>query len=290
MTASTSAWPGDAPFALCLTHDVDHILRHAYQRLWALKQVTAFRPEMRDWLDSIFRRRNSAWNFEAIMDMEEGWGVKSTFLFLNESAKGIGPKFWGRYAIGSPTVRDIVRTIDNSGWEVGLHGSLESFDNPALLKREKDILENILGKAVTSSRQHYLHISERTFRIQSEAGLLCDSSVGFAAIPYDGKNGYIPYIPGGSSVLELPMTLMDTVDIADVSNREKYIETLDQIRLHGGVLTLNWHQCRLSRTRFPNNVALYADLVAQALALGAWAGTMRDVASTWRRHHECFPQ
>ena len=69
--------------------------------------------------------------------------------------------------------------LDKNGWEVGLHGSYNSFNNYALMKSEKQFLENILNHKVIGIRQHHLQIGEKTWEIQKECGFKYDSSLGF---------------------------------------------------------------------------------------------------------------
>ena len=68
-----------------------------------------------------------------------------------------------------PDLVAVLKELDGSGWEIGLHGSLESYARPGLLQKEKDALEHQLGKAVISTRQHYLRFREGTTRALQEA-------------------------------------------------------------------------------------------------------------------------
>lgn len=281
MTATP--WPNNAPYALCLTHDVDHVKRHLYQRLWRARCGAGLAlRELRDAV-AISGKRSSAWNFERLAALEDDFGVRSTFLFMDETAKGFGPRYWGRYRFSDPAVSAVIRELDAGGWEIGLHGSLLSYNSPALLKEEKDRLERIVGHPVVSGRQHYLRLEEGvTFALYDRVGLTVDSTKGYSHKPYDGAFGVLPYSPEGSGVIELPITLMDTIGLEDPEVRKRSEEVVAWIAGQGGVVTLDWHQCVCNDRLFPERFGFYRDVLSQARGQGAWIGTMGALAAHWK--------
>lgn len=76
--------------------------------------------------------------------------------------------------------KKLIREIDT--WaNVGLHPSYASNQNVETLKKEKQRLENILGRPVTSSRQHYIKLSlPNTYRDLLSVGITDDYTMGFA--------------------------------------------------------------------------------------------------------------
>ncbi|RYG47722.1 MAG: hypothetical protein EOO01_14440 [Chitinophagaceae bacterium] len=70
-----------------------------------------------------------------------------------------------------------------SKYEVGLHPSWKSGDNPGLLKEELEWLEVVTDKPVISSRQHYIRFkTPETFRTLINAGLKHEFSMGYGSI------------------------------------------------------------------------------------------------------------
>lgn len=68
-------------------------------------------------------------------------------------------------------------------YEVGIHPSWKSGDDPEKLKQEISTLQNILGRKITSSRQHYIRFSlPDTFRELINAGIEKDFSMGYGSI------------------------------------------------------------------------------------------------------------
>lgn len=258
-------WKDNAPYALCLTHDVDRIKKQWYHYcIYGLKH-----PIIQ--LKSLYERikgKEPYWNFETLTALEEGYDAKSTFLFLNETHKELSANFMGRYNIQSPKVQAIIRELDNRGYEIGLHGSYYSYNKELLLKKEKDILEGILGHEVVSTRQHHLNIEENvTLKIHKKIGIKNDSSRG-----YSNKVGVDQLFIKEDGIIELPITLMDTVSITEDVYRE-----CCSVADEGGLLMLNFHQCHFNETEYPDNVMMYRRLLDKAKNDGAWITNMKDV-------------
>lgn len=278
-------WPGGEPFALCLTHDVDRIHKYAYHYFfyclsWGMRGLARqFRTLRERW-----KGREPYWNFERIISLEERLGVRSTFLFLNESARGLRPIYWGRYPIQHTEIKRIIRDLDAGGWEIGLHGSLNSSSNIDLLSNEKRILEDIVGKKVRSTRQHCLKIlTGKTFELQEKIGLEVDSTIGYSNRLWNPEDGVFPYFPQGSGVLELPISVMDTVELEKAETRTEIWSLFDSICNAGGLMVLDWHQCKFNPEENPHHVELYESLLQEALSRGAWVATMGEVANHWKR-------
>jgi hypothetical protein len=102
------------------------------------------------------------------------------FLINNQS------KYDGRFTADNPHYADLIRKIATHGFECGIHPSYNSYLSAEAIADEKIMLSGILGKEVTSSRQHYLryHLPE-TNRALIEAGIKHDyttamvNSIGF---------------------------------------------------------------------------------------------------------------
>ncbi len=210
---SKPTWPNDKEFAVCLTHDVDHVTAHslkqAYRR-FTQKMSSHRRARSLDGdsfaggsvmdvaksvaLEARYTAnalRNSGDDpfhcFERWLEAEQSVGAKSTFFFLptpSSPAHVSDPEyrfsdevtFDGRRC----TVGEMMREIDSRGWEIGLHPTWYALDDAEKLRREKSELEAVIGKEVESVRHHYLHYDIRkTPRVQDEAGFKYDSTLGF---------------------------------------------------------------------------------------------------------------
>ncbi|WP_052299988.1 polysaccharide deacetylase family protein [Ferroglobus placidus] len=157
------------PLSICLTHDVDEIAKTYQYFTNALRHFK--RMEIKDALREIYgffhdflKKENPFWTFEELMELEDSYEVKSTFFFLEETAKtSLTPKSWKhygrRYKFDDKMVVEIIRSLDKGGWEIALHGSYNSFKDSKLMKLEKERLENVIGKEVSGIRQHNLNLT-----------------------------------------------------------------------------------------------------------------------------------
>ncbi len=258
-------WKDEAPYVLCLTHDVDRVKKQWYHYCYyglkhPVKQLKTLRQKL--------TKKDPYWNFEEIVELEGKYGVKSTFLFLNESHKELSANFLGRYKINDSYVSSMIIWLDQKGFDIGLHGSFFSYHNRTQLMDEKKQLETILGHPVVSTRQHHLNFDDQnTWRVQKEAGLRYDSTIGHASRiskeqPYRTKEG----------IIEIPLTLMDTMQL----NEETFSECMTIAENHG-VIMLNFHQCHFNRTEYPQNVKMYERLLSKAKADGAWISNMTEL-------------
>ena len=258
-------WKDDAPYVLCLSHDVDRIKKQWYHYLvYGIKDPVV---QFRSFLEKI-KGKEPYWNFLNLIELEESYGVKSTFFFLNESHKEFSANFWGRYNINSKKVQRIIKVLDGKGFEIGLHGSFYSYNNEKLLLEEKEILESIVGHKIVSNRQHHLNFDdERTLEIYKNVGIKYDSSKGYSTKP--GKEQ--PYMTQ-EGIVELPITLMDTVDLTE----DVYIECC-RVAEEGGVVVLNFHQCHFNSIEYPRNVEMYERLLEKAENDGAWIANIGEL-------------
>lgn len=259
------------PLTIALSHDVDRTYK-SYQFLTkALKSLFSGKIKQAMYHKFSVFLKNPYWNFDRIIAIEQSYGVKSTFFFLDESIgfRPFTPTNWGlslgKYKIDSPKIADEVRWLDDNGWEVGVHGSYCSYNSSHLLEREKKRLEDILGHEVIGIRQHFLNISEETWRLQYAAGFGYDASFGFTRDIGFRENRFQPFFPleGNEEFLVIPMALMDECLMNKNNIREQYLELIDQAVKNDGVLVLNWHQRIFNEREFPGYSRVYEEIIQE---------------------------
>lgn len=265
-------WKGSAPYALCLSHDVDRISKQwyhylFYSRFGLKEQVISFKQKSRGY--------EPYYNFYKIAELEMTYGAKSTFLFLNESHKELSTNFIGRYSIRDEKVISVIKWLDSQGFDIGLHGSYYSYNNEELLRHEKKVLEEILGHEVVSTRQHFLNKDATTFEIQNRIGLKYDSTIGnknttgenFPIFPYYTDEG----------IMEMCITVMDTVHMRSEEESEFVVKACMDVASKGGLVMLNFHQRQLCNPEYPYILKTYIKLLELAKCDGAWITNMREV-------------
>lgn len=275
------AFSGEHEFALCLTHDVDR----PYKTFQAPYYAAAERDPSH--LRSLVSDERPYWQFEEIMALEDDLDVRSAFYFLNEKrlwekspSEWLVPRNWklftGRYDITDPEIVEIVRTLDDGGWEVGLHGSYESYDDRERLRYEKRVLESVLEGPIHGGRQHYLNTTlPETWEHHQSIGLRYDASYGSSAsYGFDGQYGVIR--PFDDEFVVFPLTVMEITLLSQTPSVEaawrECRRLLEEAAEHGAIMTVLWHPRYFNDDEFEGYREIYRRMIREAKALGAWVG------------------
>lgn len=269
---------------VCLTHDVDRV-RKTYQYVTKTGKALLKGQVSRAWkmLKNGINPKSPYWGFDTVIEIENQYGVKSTFFFLEESAK---VKWWkpnsykialGRYHVNEPQVAEMMRYLDANGWEIGLHGSYYSYDNPELLKREKAAVEKVLEHSITGIRQHYLNWNENTWAYQCGAGFKYDSTWGYTRVIGYKEGKVAPFFPiSGSDFCEIPLVIMDSCFEDDKDRWSKLETIIARAEKENGVLVINFHTNNFDEVEFPHNKNNYIRLIEILKEHGAEFLTMHE--------------
>lgn len=183
-------------FRLRLSHDVDRPWAAVGQSLGLVAHaVTGDLVRRRDPLLAARRARaildgragrvdRDPFNtFDLLMAASERHGLQSTFYFMTGATD---PTHDGSYRIDDPPVKRLLRQVHDRGHEIGLHASYNTFRSADQMRIELEALTTTcaslgIEQPAWGVRQHYLRFeAPGTWRIQAEAGLSHDSTLGFA--------------------------------------------------------------------------------------------------------------
>lgn len=244
-------YPEGKTFAVCLTHDIDLIYENwtdcAFNSIKSIMQKNAI-DFIKHSYYLINKKKHPYWNFKKIMDIEKRYNAKSSFYFLALDIDNYD------YRYSLEEIYDDMQYILKRGWEIGLHGSHEAYKDISVLKKEKNKIENVLGKKVIGYRNHYLHFkTPLTWEILSEAGFKYDTTYGYPNC-VGFRNGMChPFKPFNLEtekeieIIEIPLIIMDCtllgnymqLNADDAWNLVK--EIIDKIEKYKGVITILWH-------------------------------------------------
>jgi peptidoglycan/xylan/chitin deacetylase (PgdA/CDA1 family) len=269
-------------FSICLTHDVDRV-RKTFQYVTHDLRRGRFRN-----LSGLWASRDPYWMIPDLMALEDSYGVRSTFFFLEESLRPhpLEPRSWvlslGRYRFDEPAIAEMIRKLDAEGWEIGLHGSYRSFQCLELLRREKARLEAVLGKPVIGIRQHYLNLEvPDTWKLQRRAGLLYDASFGYTRSLGWRDGRYQPFIDPDSNMVVIPLVIMEcnVLGRGNTPQEEWAIceRLLDEAEQQSALLSVLWHQRIFNDREFPGWGGLYEQIIKEGKRRGAQFLTCRQV-------------
>lgn len=263
---------------VCLSHDIDR-LRKSYQyithdlrrgRVRKAAGILVRRPQ----------REDPYWCLEKMAALEESLGVRSTCFFLQESIRPTpDPRSWklafGRYRFDEPDVAEAIRWLADNGWEIGLHGSYNSYRSLELLQQEKQALEQVLGREVIGIRQHYLNLDvPQTWQLQREAGFLYDASFGLKPTVGFRDGRYRPFVDPSSGMTVIPLALMECYLFrAGQGDRKRIwsivLDLIAEAERTDALLVVLWHQRMYNAADFPGYGEVYEQFVRECQARGA---------------------
>ncbi len=319
---AVSKWPSGKSFAVCLTHDVDHVTKYAPRQAYRnLRRTVTARNgrSSRKYVSDLARNgaklvRDSARSvssgtdplhcYERWLEMEATVGATSTFFFMPNDTNR--PHFTDNSYIytdevvfdgHASTVGEMMRDIHERGWEVGLHPTWNTVDDARELRDQKRQAESVIGAPIESVRHHYLHYDlSRTPTVQSAAGFRYDSTLGF--------NGNVGFRFGTSrpwhlydweakqqsDIIEVPLIAQDVALFRpgtglglDRDTAVEYLKLLARrVKRVGGVLTLSWHPSYIRNDDWRET---YETILAHLDDEGAWFGTVAEIGDWWENIH-----
>ncbi|AGN02206.1 hypothetical protein L593_11305 [Salinarchaeum sp. Harcht-Bsk1] len=277
----------DHSFALCLTHDVDRPYKLAQAFFYALRDRDPTQ------LASLLPGRQPNWTFDTILQIEARHDVRSAFYFLDEQRlfrdrpmrEWLDLDAWrlyaDRYDLDDPAIVELLHRLDRGGWEVGLHGSYESYDDRERLRAEKERLERVLGTPIRGGRQHYLNRTlPETWEHHAAIGQDYDATIGSASEIGFGYGDTIGR-PFDDSFVAFPLTMMDvampdpgTDPAAAWSAADRVLEAAAE---RGAITTVLWHPRVFNESDWPGHTDLYRHLIERAQSLGGWVGSPAEL-------------
>jgi len=228
-------WPLGKRFAVAITHDADRI---SVDKEHFNKVKDRFTEEIiKDFLSG---NKDPYWNVEKMVEIEREFGFRSSFyLLLSE------------YQIDKKL--QTLKKLMSEGWEIGLHGGLDTHNNKNKLLRQLELFSNYFGNKPNGIRQHYLKFDpENTWNIMNDLQLKYDTTWGFNENPGFKAGISLPFHPPNSEwkcfdILEIPLVLMDTslwgyMDLDEEQGLELTRKMIDIVQKTGGLFTILWHQ------------------------------------------------
>jgi hypothetical protein len=309
LSGAAPAWPEGRRFALCVTHDVDVLLRadplrYAGMAVRGLCKGRRWmvREGLRDCLGSASAAMadNPYANWNRWLEYESDLAISSTWFFVcRPGFRWDEPQY--RFE-SSALLGACVRAVGRAGQEIALHPWTNTSDKLARLIAQRGALERLSGETVHGSRNHLLLVNvPATWNAGAQAGLSYDASFGWVDRPGYRCGMAWPFVPypifsdAGSSevasLLELPLAVMDgsLSDEMNLQADQAYEQArgiVEQAAAFGGLAVLLWHPHTMYERDFPDWFAVLQRMVEWAKGEGAWMPTMSQVVKWWQRRRE----
>jgi hypothetical protein len=298
---SLARWPGDAPFALFLSHDIDQIYDRELFRVLAdvnhLRRILTqgetgnARLAARRVLRALFRPKRTLGDFETILAIEGRHGFRSTFFVLHDRYFA---RQGARFSFNDRAIREIGRRVLAAGGELGVHGGYYRFNDAALYRESLEAVETTFGVRPNGIRNHLLRFTyPNTWRAQAEAGFAYDATYGrpgvlgarsglpFPFLTFDRPNQRV------LDLLELPLTVMDTtlfrhLGLAGAAALESAWKAVREASTVGGLVTLLWHNNFFNEPEYWDWQMVYEQLLERLASLKPWCATGAEINQWWR--------
>jgi len=280
-------------FRIWLSHDIDQ-LRISYQLLtWTAQALRTGRigdanSLILNWIRAKLESRDLFWNLDEVLEIEANYKIHATYFFLDQPRIGKIPSmrnfslYFGLYSLLDERVSDLVRYVQATGAEIGIHGSVGTSLDFDRYVDEIDNFQRIGLDRPRIGRQHWLDFQcWKTTEIFESAGIQLDSSIGFNAPGWGFRMGtahplYLPLDRAtASSVLHITPCLQDG------SLWDNWRDQIDLL-LHNALtnhatLGIVWHNSAFCRR--PMVKAAYTWLIEKALELGGEIVLGREILS-----------
>jgi peptidoglycan/xylan/chitin deacetylase (PgdA/CDA1 family) len=178
---------------------------------------------------------NPYYNIPQYMEIEEKYGLRSTFFFRTVYENG-------RFVDYEHDIKSLIA----GGWEIGLHSDPSSIDVKERLLKEKTQLEEISNIKILGNRVHYLKFNTQLPSKLRELGFVYDSTVRKSKHSIESEDfGYYVF----NAVLEFPITIMDAylftyMHLSEDDVLPTFIKTIQQGRSLSpdfNIITVIWH-------------------------------------------------
>lgn len=250
-----------------MTYDVDAIAKTLPIRIKqaAFNFANALRALVKGDKISAFVRARQAWRFmvgredwwmlDKLLDLEQRFNLKGRYHFYADPRRKT-PKRWlfdPGYAVGSLKIKGFLRRLADSGSEIGLHPSFDSWGETASIRRQKANLEVAAGRPCTVCRQHWLRFSWRkTWAAQEGAGIGEDTTLMFNDRPGLRSASALAWRPWQTELgathqlMALPTVIMDShlydyQPLTPEARREAMEHWVSECRMVFGQIAVLWH-------------------------------------------------
>jgi len=256
--------PAPRTFSVQLSHDIDFVRR--FQDAKSVFNTLARAIVRRKWREMwttlydayacryLLEQNSYFQGIYHLADLSSRLGLKSVFNFM---ATANDPYNTG-YDPSIEPIKKCIQRLVEQGHEVGFHAGYHTYIDTVRFEHEKASLDAVAPRQIVGGRQHFLRFRvPATWRCWAEAGLMYDSTLGYAA--YEGFrcgtcHPFLVFDLEFDAVLplkEVPLIVMDGSlrlyrKLTPSEGVEQVMKLAQRCAQVGGTFTLLWHNSSLS--------------------------------------------
>ncbi|HET60332.1 MAG TPA: hypothetical protein ENN32_08195 [Chloroflexi bacterium] len=257
--------PEPHKFEVKLSHDVDHVQRFPNWRKGARTLLGDVLKRHDPGLakdsaiNTLAQIANPRWDhyyrgIYKLAELSKAYGFSNDAFYFMAAEPG---PFDPGYDIQAPFVRECIETLLQEGFEIGLHPSYKTFEEPSRLLEEKARLDAVLGYSEYGGRQHYLRVQvPDTWRHWEQAGFAYDSTMTYADCAGFRCGTCHPFRPFDLhqnrelDLWEIPLIVMEGTlfhyrHLTPQQVEQRILELAQRCSQVEGTFTLLWHNTSL---------------------------------------------
>ena len=178
--------PQRSTFQLQLTYDIDEAYSYKYKEWWRSAGAAIKDLLKGKWNNFSLRRKvldneepDPFDSYDWIDNLHRPTKIKPHYFFLVSERTGK----YDKNILPKETALQTLIKRHADKYEIGIHPSWQSGDEPSLLNNEIKTLEHISRAKITSSRYHFIRFTlPQSFRLLIDAGIKEDFSMGYGSI------------------------------------------------------------------------------------------------------------
>ncbi|MDD2634604.1 MAG: polysaccharide deacetylase family protein [Bacteroidales bacterium] len=261
-----------------LTHDVDFFskydtvikyIKSAGGEIFKRRSISRFYKLTSGYYAYLLKKQKDPFNtFDYLMDIAESKSIKARFYFIPEKRKSRDKQ----YGILQDKVKKQIASIIEREHLIGIHPSLETYNNETIFKAELDLLNSVCTSSVNEGRQHFLMFKNPlTWQIWDKHDMKVDSTIGFnshAGFRAGICQKYSIYdvvLRKKLDLKERPLILMDIGLRRECNQQKEFLskskKLIDITRKYTGDFVLLWHNSNINYLEWEDWGTIYEEIV-----------------------------
>ena len=302
-----SLWPDGKRYACILTYDVDNV-----GAPWFWWFVRRFGGGARQLLRRRVRWGLNQWSelpaalliglglkspmmaLEGLRNLTEAQGFRATFFLMSlagwRAEEGAANAL--HYPADLPGLGQLLRSYNERGHEIGLHGSYNAAVSATMLQEERARLEQAIGGPVKGHRHHFLRTRvPESLQAYEAAGFDYDMSLGWGTNHATVRPGtLLPFVPYDLvadrplKLHELGIHLMDHGDLSFKRHLKNFEKLRTAARQGAGVMVVLYHPSILRVFRSKVAAAAFREILRRLKAdPEVWVAPAGEVLAQWKK-------
>jgi len=286
-------------FTVAITHDIDEIKKYRRPPIFTIikflkeKNVKRAKNVLADYIKVKLGLKKDPYlkTFDYIINLEKEYGFNSSFYFMTSGE---------RYSLLDVNLKKIFEKLKKENFEIGIHPSFNAYNNPDIIKKEKENLEKIVDSKIVGGRQHYLKWEiPKSWEAWRRAGLKYDTTLCYADHEGFRCGTCYPFKPFDIiknetiDIWEIPLIVMDgtLIDYKKLSPDKALMvmtNLLNQVKKYNGIFVLLWHNSYMTNLFTPKWKRCFENFYKIISEKNCLVSSVKKILSSWENEQQNY--